>query len=163
MQHSTKSVLNEKRQLFKKEAKAQKQKRDKTHKKHGKIYKTAPIKPQKREKKPQKANIPAKNTGFCRNILKKTEPKPRKNLRKKSCTRLKLVKAGKKALEYAQKCLIKSQSGLISTKKHLKSAVNYYESHLKVRLRGKYEPKVLYFASEKNEKIVFKAQNSLVA
>lgn len=29
------------------------------------------IKPQKREKKPQKANIPAKNTGFCRNILKK--------------------------------------------------------------------------------------------
>ena len=28
-------------------------------------------------------------------------------------------------------------------KKHLKSAVNYYENHLKVRFRGKDEPKML--------------------
>lgn len=38
------------------------------------------IKPQKREKKLQKANTPAKNTGFCRNILKKNRAKtPKKS------------------------------------------------------------------------------------
>ena len=112
------------------------------------------IKPQKREKKPQKANIPAKNTGFCRNILKNRAETTKKSPGK-SCTRLKLVKAGKNALEYAQKCLIKSQSGLISTKKHLKSTVKHHESRLKVRLRGKYESKVLYFASKKTKKSFF--------
>lgn len=48
-------------------------------------------------------------------------------------------------------------------KKHLKSAENHNESHLKVRLQGKYEPKVPYFASEKTKNRSFKAQNSLVA
>ena len=73
MQYSIKKrAFNEKRQHFKKEAKRKNKKRNKTHnKKHGKNMQNGAIKPQKREKKLQKANIPDKNTGFCRNILKK--------------------------------------------------------------------------------------------
>lgn len=108
------------------------------------------IKPQKREKSLKKQISRLKTPDFAA-ISSKNRAKTPKNSPGKSCTRLKLAKAGKKTLEYAQKCIIKSQSGLISAKKHLKSAENHHESHLKVRLRGKYEPKVLYFASEKTK------------
>lgn len=42
------------------------------------------IKPQKREKKLQKANVPAKKPDFTAISSKKTELKPRKNLREKA-------------------------------------------------------------------------------
>lgn len=83
------------------------------NKKHGKNMQNGAIKPQKREKKLQKANIQARNTGFCLNILKNRAETLKKSPGK-SCTRLKLVKSGQKTLEYAQKCIIKPQSGLIS-------------------------------------------------
>ena len=120
------------------------------------------IKPQKHEKSLKKQISGLETPDFAA-ISSKNRAETTKKSPGKSCTRLKLVKAGKKALEYAKKCLIKLQSDLISTKKYLKSAVNHLKSHLKVRLRGKYEPKVLYFASEKTKNRFFKAQNSLVA
>lgn len=164
MQYSIKKrAFNEKRQHFKKEAKRKNKKRNKTHnKKHGKNMQNGAIKPQKREKKLQKANIPDKNTGFCRNILKKQSWNHEK-ISGKKLYEVKACKSGQKTLEYAQKCLIKLQSDLISTKKHLKSAVNYYESHLKARLRGKYSPKCFTLLLKKQKNRSFEAQNSLVA
>lgn len=77
------------------------------------------IKPQKREKSLKKQISRLKTPDFAAISSKNRAETPKKSP-EKSCTRLKLVKAGKKTLKYAQKCLIKSQSGLISVKKTLK-------------------------------------------
>lgn len=124
------------------------------NKKHGKICKTTQLN-RKNAKKSFKKQISRLKTPDFAAISSKNRAETPKKSPGKSCTRLKLVKAGKKTIEYAQKCLIKLQSDLISVKKHLKSAVNHHESHLKARFRGKYEFKVLYFASEKTKKSFF--------
>lgn len=72
------------------------------NKKHGKNMQNGAIKPQKREKKPQKANIRARNTGFCRNILKKQSWNHEK-ISGKKLYEVKTCKSGQKKLSNMRK------------------------------------------------------------
>ena len=119
MQHSTKSVLNEKRQLFKKEAKTQKQKRDKTHKKHGKIYKTAQLNRKNAKKSLKKQISRLKTPDFAAISSKKQSQNPEK-ISGKKLYEVKTCKSGQKSSRICTKVPYKVAKWLNLYKKALK-------------------------------------------